>query len=115
MLFRSDKDSKGLSAFIVRHHTRNIEFNGNGQVKPGKRDAVSMITDPLSKDLDAMDFSPLWLVCPQLALMQAVTREGCAALLSIKTQAGRMLGSAKGTLRGAGEQMAKWLFFPAKP
>lgn len=110
----NDKDSKGLSAFIVRHHTRNIEFNGNGQVKPGKRDAVSMITDPLSKDLDAMDFSPLWLVCPQLVLMQAVTREGCAALLSIKTQAGRMLGSAKGTLRGGGGTDGEMALLPSK-
>lgn len=87
----NDKEAAGLSAFIRRHHTRNIEFDESGSVKPGKCDALSMIAGPLSKRLDAMNFSPLWLICPQIALARAISQGGRTVLLGMKSQARHLI------------------------
>ena len=44
-----------IAPSLVRHHTRNVEFDKNGNIIDGDRGTLQKFTSPLSKDLENTD------------------------------------------------------------
>lgn len=93
---------------LFRHDTRNIEFDENGNIKYGEQDELSKILGPISKGLEIADFSPLALVCPQLAMLLLAAENGEAILLGMKNQADHLVESIKNTLQTLKQNIVNW-------
>ena len=104
----NDEDSGFLGGYLVRHHTRNIEFGDDGMIRQGDRDILSCLTDPFSKGLELSDFSLLYILCPQLALFQAVVQNGNAILQGMKNEAEHIVTSVRETLKNLKQQITNW-------
>ena len=48
----NDREHTGLRSCFWRHHTRNIEFDANGNVQTGDPDLLSMLLGPASRAAD---------------------------------------------------------------
>ncbi len=64
-----DPNGEGIEAMLWRHATYNVEFDENGNIKPGDESILSKILGPLTRWLDSVDPEALKEDYPMLALI----------------------------------------------
>jgi len=104
----NDEAEEGLSAYLFRHHTRNIEFDENGTVRQGERDMLANFAGPLSQKLELADFNLLMLVSPTLGLLKLIADNGYAILFDMKNRAEQVVESIQTTLEALKQSVKNW-------
>jgi len=102
-------NDEGLFGGLVRHHTRNIEFDEYGNVQQGERDALAHFASPISKALELTDPDfILWLTCPQLMILQAIVERGPALLHDMKETAKQVVETIVTALQNLKQNISNW-------
>ena len=105
----NDRESSGvLEGYLVRHHTRNIEFDPYGNIQPGERDALSSLAGPFSRGIENGPPAVLWFVAPQFAFLWAIAEAGPGLLASMADQARQMVASIQSMVQGIRTAVRNW-------
>lgn len=104
----NDEESDGVAEYFVRHHTRNIEFDGDGGVQQGTQDLFAMVLGPISKDIEVGPPALLWVVAPQLAALWALVETGYDTLLAMKARAEQLVETIEKTLQSLKQTISNW-------
>lgn len=97
-----------LFGYFARHHTRNIEFDGYGNVRDGERDALSMWVGPISKGIENGPPADLWSVAPLFAFLWAVASTGIDKLAEMFDMARQMVTSISSAVQGIRSAVRNW-------
>lgn len=105
----NDRETDGvLSGYFVRHHTRNIEFDDDGNVQDGERDALSAWAGPISKGIENGPPAALWSEAPLFAFLWAVAASGAEKLAEMIGQAKQMVTSIRNVVQGIRSAVRNW-------
>lgn len=100
-------NDEGLLGIVVRHHTRNIEFDEYGNVQPGSQDGLAAVISNLTDNIDDVP-TFLWAVSPQLAIMWFLSAQAVDFLQSMLEQAGEVIENVGEFLGNLKESVDNW-------
>ena len=105
----TDPDNKdGLDKYFWRHHTENIQFDKDGNVKDGDRDLLATIADPISKDIEHGAPAIVWMTFPQLAMLWSLADAGYTLWLGLKDKVGNAFESIGKALQDLKKSFTNW-------
>lgn len=103
----NDKESELLSSLIWRHHTRNIEFDENGNVQQGESDFLSDVLAGISSRL-TKSVELFCTFCPEFAARYHILLHEVEILLEIKKQAEHLVESVQTELQTLQQNIENW-------
>jgi len=95
-------------SYFWRHDTKNIDFDENGNARPGSRDSLSLAAGPFSRGIENGPPAWLWVVSPQLALLMTISQNGVEMLSEMAEQAQNLLTSIQTTIQSIRNAVGNW-------
>lgn len=103
----NDEDNSGIMSYFWRHHTRNIEFDDNGNAQKGERDILADSLGPITKNIDDVP-SVLWKTAPSLAVLWVIADSGKDFILEMRDKAHNLIKEINTTLKNLKSNVENW-------